>query len=228
MGTETSSEPTNPWWPFFDLVVRTPRLELQVPTDPELMALAALAAEGIHDPAQMPFAVPWTDAEPPALQRSTLQWHWRQRAELTSERWSLPFNTYERGADGFRTLVGMQGLDGAVGYPQLREVRTGSWLGRAHQGRGLGKEMRAAVLHLAFAGLGADVAATDAWHDNAASLAVTRSLPYRANGERREVRRGEPTLMLDFRMERADWESVRRDDIVIEGLDPCLDVLGLG
>jgi hypothetical protein len=38
----------------------------------------------------------------------------------------------------------------------LREFESGSWLGREHQGRGLGKEMREATLHLGFEGLGAD------------------------------------------------------------------------
>jgi RimJ/RimL family protein N-acetyltransferase len=223
MGTE----PTSPHWPFFDLVVRTPRVELRLPTDPELMALASLAGEGIHDPDEMPFGVAWTDAGQPALQRSTLQWHWRQRAELSPERWGLSFVTYELAPDGTRTLVGTQEVN-AQDFPSLRSVQTGSWLGRAHQGRGLGKEMRSAVLHLAFAGLGALQARTDAWHDNLASSGVSTSLGYRANGERLLLRRGEPTRMLDFRMERSDWEAVRRGDIVIDGLDPCLDVLGLG
>ena len=42
----------------------------------------------------------------------------------------------------------------------MRTVGTGSWLGRPYQGRGIGKEMRGAVLALAFDGLGAEVAET--------------------------------------------------------------------
>jgi RimJ/RimL family protein N-acetyltransferase len=44
----------------------------------------------------------------------------------------------------------VSGRDFAV----LREVHTGSWLGQRYQGQGLGTEMRSAVLHLGFAGLG--------------------------------------------------------------------------
>ena len=40
-------------------------------------------------------------------------------------------------------------------YPVLREVSTFSWVGVRHHGRGIGTEMWAAALHLAFAGLGA-------------------------------------------------------------------------
>ena len=47
-------------WPFFGLRIRTPRLELRYPSDGDLLAVAALAAEGIHEPDTMPFSVPWT------------------------------------------------------------------------------------------------------------------------------------------------------------------------
>jgi hypothetical protein len=33
--------------------------------------------------------------------------------------------------------------------------------------------------------------------------------------------------MLAFRMDQADWLPTRWDDIVLVGLDGCLDVLGL-
>lgn len=227
-------QPTDSHWPFFDLVVRTPRVELRPPTDQVLFALADLAATGIHDPDTMPFSQPWTDAEPEAVRRGLLQWGWRLRAELAPASWSLGFAVWEHAGpagatDGSGpTLVGVQDLLRAVNFPTLRQAETGSWIARAHQGRGLGKEMRAAVLHLAFAGLGAEVVTTGAWHDNVASLAVTRSLPYRPDGEERALRRGQADRMLRFRMARSDWEAVRRDDIVISGLEPCLDVLGLG
>lgn len=47
----------------------------------------------------------------------------------------------------------------ATDFPTLRTAGTGSWLGRSYQGKGLGTEMRAAILHLLFSGLDA-VAAT--------------------------------------------------------------------
>jgi RimJ/RimL family protein N-acetyltransferase len=64
---------------------------------------------------------------------------------------------------------GLGGRDFAV----LREVHTGSWLGRRYQGHGIGTQMRAAVLHLAFEGLGAQHAAFGAFEHNAASLGVS-------------------------------------------------------
>lgn len=78
-------------------------------------------------------------------------------------------------------LVGMCTLH-ADRFPVLRTATTGSWLGRAFQRQGLGREMRQAALHLLFDGLGGRRATTRVWHDNSASLGVTRSLPYSADG----------------------------------------------
>jgi RimJ/RimL family protein N-acetyltransferase len=214
----------HPYWPLFDLRVRTPRLELRLPTEDELVGLADLAARGVHDPATMPFDIPWTDTPQPDLQRRALQWWWRARAEWQPEQWTLTLMVSEVGAGGRGTPVGVQDLVGER-FAVRRTVHTGSWLGLDHQGRGLGKEMRAAVLHLAFAGLGAERAETAAWHDNVASLGVTRSLGYRPNGDRVGVRRGQAEHQLDFVLTRADWRA--RDDIQIEGLDPCLPLFGV-
>ena len=50
------------------------------------------------------------------------------------------------------SVAGVQGML-ATDFAVNRQVSTGSWLGQAYHGRGIGKEMRAAILHLAFAGL---------------------------------------------------------------------------
>ena len=106
-------------WPLFGLVLRTPRLELRLPTLEQLGALGALAAEGVHDPAAMPFHVPWTDLEPPARARSVLQWQWRQWAELTPQRWSLGLVVSAGGE-----VLGVQEVSGRD-FAVTREVGTG-------------------------------------------------------------------------------------------------------
>jgi RimJ/RimL family protein N-acetyltransferase len=207
-------------WPLFDLRVRTPRLELRYPSDDDLAALAALTREQIHDPGSMPFAVPWTrvpDAERPA---NALRHWWSQRAGLVANEWTLVFLVSHQGEP-----VGVQDL-AATAFPVTRSVRSGSWLVQRHQGRGIGKEMRAAVLHLAFAGLGAHEAHTSSFEDNAASLGVTRSLGYQPNGSGIDDREGIPVRHLRFLLTRGEWQRRRRDDIAVENLDPCLPFLG--
>jgi RimJ/RimL family protein N-acetyltransferase len=207
-------------WPLFGLRIETPSLTLRYPDDDDAVALADLAAEGIHDPAWMPFSFPWTDVAPPMLQRGSLQHVWRTRAEWTPQQWHLPMAVV---VDG--DIVGVQAML-AEHYPTLRTVSTGSWLGRRYQGKGIGTEMRSAILHLAFAGLGAEHALTRAFVDNDASLAVTRRLGYEDTGRQLVVRRDAPAWMLAFGLARSRWEERRRDDIVIVGLDACLELFG--
>lgn len=207
-------------WPLFGLRVRTPRLELRYPDDDLVAEVAEVAAGGVHEPDYMPFSVPWTLAEPPALQRGTLQFVWQTRSALRPDDWQLPLVALVEGRP-----VGMQDVL-ASEFPRLRVVSSGSWLGRAHQGRGLGKEMRAAMLHLAFAGLGAERAESGARVDNAASLGVSRALGYRENGDAQVLRGGQPVRHLRLVLTREVWAERRRDDIEITGLEPCLDLLG--
>jgi hypothetical protein len=44
-----------------ELRLTTPRLELRLGTQEELVELGRLAQEGIHPPEEMPFAIAWTD-----------------------------------------------------------------------------------------------------------------------------------------------------------------------
>ena len=207
-------------WPLFDLRITTPRLELRYIDDDLGAALMTLAAtDGVHAPDFMPFSTPWTRLEPPQLQRQGMQFYWRTRAETSPESWMVPMAVFDDG-----TLVGVQDVL-ARSFRVTRSVTTGSWLGRSHQGKGIGKEMRAAILHLAFDGLGAEVAETSAFADNPSSLGVTRALGYRENGWYLDVREGQQARHLRFIMTRADWEARRRDDITIEGLEACLPQL---
>src|SRR3954452_25599868 len=70
----------------------------------------------------------------------------------------------------------------AEDFPTLGTVTTFSWLAPRARRRGIGREMRAAILHLAFAGLGAREATSEAFVDNTASNAVSRALGYEENG----------------------------------------------
>jgi len=210
----------SPHWPLFDLHITTPRLELRYPTDDDLSALAGILAEGIHDPETMPFAEPWTRVESPELERNALRFWWSRRATLQPDDWALPFAVFEHGDPGSVQDVF------AKHFATTHTVTTGSWLVQRAHGQGIGKEMRAAVLHLAFQGLGAVEAYTDAFDDNPASLGVTRALGYEPNGAHLYDREGRSVRVLAFRLSRAKWESQRRDDIDVVGLDECLPLLG--
>jgi RimJ/RimL family protein N-acetyltransferase len=213
---------THPVWPLFDLRVVTPRIELRYVDDALAVELAQLAAKGIHDDDFMPFAMPWTDARSPLLERNSMQWFWAGRAETSPTRFHLPLAVVVDGE-----VAGATSLD-AHDFPVLRQFESGSWLGRQFQGRGIGKEMRRATLHLGFAGLGATLATTSAFFDNGPSLGVTRSLGYIATGVSRKVRRGISAESLQYEMTLDHWEQhLRRADIDIVDLQACLPLFGL-
>lgn len=206
------------FWPLFDLVVRTPRLEIRLPTEDEFAALIEVIDEGIHAPDFMPFHSPWTEEAPGLRARSSAQWWWRHRAQWSPDKWTFTGAVFVDGQP-----VGMQDLM-AEHFGAVRSVETGSWLGRRHQGRGVGREMREAILHLAFAGLGAEEALSGGFEDNEASLATSRSVGYVANGEALGARGDSAARTIRFRLSRPEWERRRRTDIEIIGLDGCLEM----
>jgi len=56
---------------------------------------------------------------------------------------------------------------------------------------------------------------------------VSRALGYADNGDGLEPRRDRADRMVRFKIDRAAWERSRRDDIAVEGLEPCLELLGV-
>lgn len=208
-------------WPLFGLRIETPRLVLSYPTDADFDDLNAVVDRGIHDPELMPFAIPWTDDPPEVRARNSLQFWWGLRAGWKPARWQLALVVREGGE-----AVGVQSLH-ATDFAITRQVETGSWLGRSYQGRGIGKEMRAAVLELAFARMGAERATSGAWDDNPASLRVSRQLGYVENGDDIMARRARPARHIRLVLHRQVWENNRRREIQIHGLEPCLPMFGL-
>ncbi|WP_433475294.1 GNAT family N-acetyltransferase [Spirillospora sp. CA-142024] len=208
-------------FPLLGLRLTTPRLELRLPAPEELAALADVAAEGIHAPERMPFAVPWTDRPAAEVARGVVQHHWQTLAQWTPDDWDLDLTVFHVGE-----VAGQQTVR-ACDFAVLRQVDTGSWLGLRHQGEGIGTEMRAAALHLAFTGLGADEALSAAFQDSHASHAVSRKLGYQPNGVYRHVVRGAMTVERRLRLTRADWERHRTIPVTIEGLSPCLPMFGI-
>jgi RimJ/RimL family protein N-acetyltransferase len=191
---------------LYGLRLRTPRVELRLPTHDELLELRDVAHAGIHPPDEMPFGVAWTDE--PYSEGFVVDFLEAQLAEWRPDEWNLNLGVWLHGAD----------------FPRSRTVGTGSWLGLGFQRRGWGTEMRAAVLELAFRGLGAVAATSGAMDVNVASRRVSEKLGYRIAGRGVVSPRGTPVPHLDLRIEREDWRSPV--PVEIEGLAPCLHLFG--
>lgn len=206
--------------PLSGIRLRTPRLELRLGSDDDLLALGRLAERGIHRRHEMPFSVAWTDAIGTAsFLPDFVAFHRERLASLRPDDWTLNLLVWHDGR-----LAGSQTL-AAERFAERREVSTGSWLGQAFQGRGLGTEMRAAVLELAFGGLGA-AAATSAWLEgNDASRRVSEKLGYVETHTTTQSPRGAPVVAHDVRLERRAWRCPV--PVRVDGVAPCRALLGV-
>jgi RimJ/RimL family protein N-acetyltransferase len=180
----------------------------------------ALAKAGIHEPGTMPFGIAWSTLPSPAFERGFMQHHWGVRGAWSPDHWMLNLMV-----EWDRDPIGSQSI-GADDFAMNRMVHTGSWLARPLQGRGFGKEMREAVLALAFDGLRARVATTEAFLDNEASNGVSRALGYEPNGFGSLAPEGVARETQRFRMTREGWRSRPRNPVTIEGLDACREMFG--
>ncbi|ROR97394.1 RimJ/RimL family protein N-acetyltransferase [Salana multivorans] len=190
-------------WPATAVRARAGDLELRWPDDAVLLDLAELASRGVHAPDAMPFQVPWTRGTPREVARSVLTYQWGVRGRVGPEALQLELAVLVAGEP-----VGMQGAGGRD-WAVLRTAETGSWLGREHQGRGIGSRMRALMLELLFDGLDARAVTSGAWADNGPSNAVSRRVGYLHDGDDEMVRDGRATLHHRYRMTRERWLEVR-------------------
>lgn len=209
-------------YPPFNVQVRTPELALVGASDDVLERLVPVIRDGVVEPGQMPFDDPMSLYEDSPLREwKWLRGIWAGRAHVDAQWWRLYFVVMVDDSP-----IGMQDLIG-INFAVLGTVSTFSWLQPSFRRRGLGTEMRAAILHLAFAGLGAREASSEAFADNDASNGVSRTLGYEPNGTTWATRRGNPAMLAAWKMSRKRWEQIRRDDIELTGVDACLPVLGL-
>ena len=217
-----TTQPLTDIWPLLGLSITTPRITLAYPTDEIAGQLAEAAKRGIHPEGMSPFMNDFSLLPPDERARSVVQFQWRCRAEFSVEKWTLPLAALVDGE-----VVGVQDAFTA-NFAVTRAVTTGSWLSADRQGQGIGTEMRRAILHLLFDGLGAELAHTEAFAHNKSSQGVTRKLGYLADGESIAKRGdGEAERSLRFRMGREQWDQVPSDDLTIHGLEPCLPLFGL-
>jgi RimJ/RimL family protein N-acetyltransferase len=210
------------FYPPLNLEVRTPRLVLAGATDDLLERLIPVVRAGVVDQGPLPFDDPMSLYEDgPQREWHWLQGIWRGRASVDRDLWRLYFVVLVDGEP-----VGMQDLIG-IEFAELGTVSSFSWLGPRFRGSGIGTEMRTAVLHLAFAGFGAQEASSEAFTDNDASNRVSETLGYQPNGTGWATRRGDPARVRRWKLTRDKWVVHRRDDITISGVEECLPVLGL-
>jgi RimJ/RimL family protein N-acetyltransferase len=206
-------------WPLHGIRLSTPELELRPAREADLPALFDILPDDLEvDPSSTWYA----GVEPSANRRAILaQGYWRAMGQWSPTDWVIPF-VVRRGGEP----IGMQALEGPD-YGAERTVDSWSWLEKARRGQGLGKQMRAAILELAFRHLGARCAITSAVLGNAGSLGVSRSLGY-VESHQSVLSHSNETLQ-HLRLEADSWTSSGLGaDVRVEGVGPALPFFGLG
>jgi RimJ/RimL family protein N-acetyltransferase len=174
-------------FPPFGLHIASGPVDLRVLRDDDLPELVDLVRGGIQPPDQpMPFLQDWhqqpfVPGSPEGFPTTSLAWWWTQRAQFAPDNWRLALTVRRDGE-----LVGMQDLH-ARDFALTRHVDSGSWLGLAHHGRGIGTLMRQLVVGFAFDELGAVECGSGYIVGNHASAAVSRKTGYVEDGRRRIV-----------------------------------------
>jgi RimJ/RimL family protein N-acetyltransferase len=210
------------YWPLDGLRLTSADLTLRPMTEADLTVVADLLPDDVGlDPAATRYA-----AYDDRTNRGVImhQAYWWCYGTWRPEAWKLNFVALDGGQ-----IVGWQQLEGND-FLTLRTVDSASFLVSSARGRGYGKQMRTAVLALAFGPLEAEAAITSAWHDNHASLGVSRALGYQPNGVSRQAREGGggADVMVHLRMTRDGWlAGGRAGDVTIEGFDACRPLFGL-
>jgi RimJ/RimL family protein N-acetyltransferase len=209
------------YWPLFDLRLATPDLLLRPMAEADLAAIAdALPDDVEQDPASVTYEV---DDARTGRGIVSHQSYWKSYGTWCPQAWRLNFVVRAVGGQ----IIGVQELEGND-FLTLRTVDTSSYLVPRARGHGYGKQMRGAVLALAFGPLQARAAITSAWHDNHASLGVSRALGYQPNGESLHAHRDRVDVMTHMRLLRADWLASGADDhVAISGFEACRPLFGL-
>lgn len=219
----------HPYWPIFDIRLSLGEVRLRPVTEADLVPLADIRPADFESDPRLPSFRPTSldVAVGEAGSRvsagiSLHQSYWSSLGSWRPESWRLGFAVE---VDGH--LAGVQELE-ASEFAVRRTVESASWLALRWRGQGVGKAMRLAVLALAFDALGAQAAETEAWHDNAASLGVSRSLGYVDNGVTLHPRGDHAEDMPRLRMTRAVWLSRHAGHGVrITGVDACRHFFGI-
>ena len=206
--------------PLLGLRITAGPLDLRGMTDDLLGPAADLAIKGIHDPAFMPFFVPWSIAPAGEMPRNMAQFHWGQRASFSPEKWGMDLAVFFDGQ-----LVGSQGFS-TRDFLITRIGETGSWLGREFHGRGIGTAMRKVICAFIFDSLAAEFITSSAYTDNPASLGVSRKCGYRENGVSIRNRMDKPATLQLLILEPGNLVRYEHE-LTVEGLPEFRRSIGL-
>lgn len=195
-------------FPFMGISIRCSDRTLSAMTPDDVEPLLAAADTGVVDASRpYPFLTDWALLPREERMRSSASFYFSTWASVRPDRWTLLMVMREGD-----TVIGAQDLM-ASDFALLRVAKTGSWLARSAQGRGLGTLMRQMICTLAFDHLGAVELRTEAFADNPPSNRVSEKLGYERVETARAERLGELAHAVRYRL---TADTFIRPDVPIE------------
>lgn len=210
-------------YPPLGLRISCGPLVLRGISDDDLMPLVELARLGVHDKDEEsnPLGFDWTAAPPQYLAINYAKWAWRHRVNFTADSWILALLVEYEGR-----LVGVQEGKGEK-FRATRSVSTGSWIGMAEQGKGIGTLMRQVFCTFLVDHLDAIEVMSSAFIDNPASQRVSEKAGYQRLGSRR-ASRGTRSGTVEVLYQLTPDTLVRPEQpLAVEGVEPLRRFLGL-
>lgn len=201
-------------FPVMGLSIRTDRVELRLPTDKEIDTLAHKNISEVLTPdTQHFFRHTWNTLPSPELERQFIQHNWHTRASWQPDDWTLGMFVFlDNDPIGVIDITGRE-------FSRSRTVVSGSWILPEYRGKGLGREIRAAIIGFAFSKLEAAECRSAADPDNVPSNKVSLSLGYVQDGTESVFGPSDGNRYL---LTRANW----KDDVEIQvaGFEECKDM----
>ena len=201
----------NDIWPVAGVRILCGAVVLRAATEADVVALAAV----LPDDYELDPSVP---AAPRPLH--LLRTYWRDQTRWRQDSWTLHLVASYDGRP-----VGMQTMEGER-FAEERTIDSSSWVAADDRGRGLGRAMRTAMLTLAFDGLGAHLAVTSAWSDNAASLRVSESIGYVFDRVERHPRGADEGELVHLHLDAAGWRAAPRPHANLVGVAAARPAFG--
>lgn len=192
-------------WPVFGLVLESPRLRLHAASARDIVAIGTNSYYGSGPRRGAAFTAAELFAR--AVARSVADWE--------VENWNIVFAVWRDDE-----IVGLQELS-AQDFPRMRIVETPAWVVPEYRNKGIGQEMRRAVLYLAFHELHAVAAHADPLVANHTAIQVNRLLGYMPR-----LDRGPHGDRLPMALTEEAWRQGSQLSIRVIGLGPCLPLFG--
>lgn len=168
-------------FPPFGLRLRCGDVTLAGTTPAHVPDLIASAKAGVYDTdagLPMPFLFDWPSL--PDQDLNMWQHVWGAWGRFKPEEWMLKLSVI---VDGH--AIGCQDVMNKHDFLVSRTLETGSWIGLAHQGGGIGTRIRQMVAMFCFDHLGAEELTSGYIDGNVKSAGVSRKVGYVDNGQRR-------------------------------------------